>query len=303
MSRSRHIEQVEGEGRDETVRFIACGRSRGAIPDARAAALATYLDRRPDRSVRLWRATGRRRTVAAAAVCENPGRTGVLLHAQADAAGVKTDVLSEVCSAASADALERGMSLVQSLELPEAEDSACVLLEAGFWRLAELLYMRIATADIAEMPRDDLTWREYGQFDERELGRVIAATYEGSWDCPGLGGVREISDVIEGHKAGGVFTPPAWLIADRHGEAAGCVLVNDTSSPDVADLVYLGVAPAHRGASVGEALVRRAAADARGRGRRTLTLAVDASNTPAMRVYERVGFRAKERRVSYVMTG
>lgn len=302
MGRTWQIEQVEPQARGEAVRFIACGRSGGPVSDARAAALERYLDQRPGDSLRLWWAKGRRRPVAAAAVCENPGRTGMLLHSQADAAGVKPDALAAVCSYASSDALVRGMSLVQSLELPEADADAEALFAAGFERLAELVYMRIATSDVADAQRDDLTWRRHGQFDERELTSVIAATYEGSRDCPGLSGVREIDDVIEGHKSGGVFTPETWLIADRSGEAAGCVLVNDASSAQVAEVVYLGVVPAHRGADVGEALIRRAASESCRRGRTTLTLAVDAANTPAMRVYERVGFLCTQRRVSYVMT-
>lgn len=296
-----NIEQAPPSDRDEAIFFLANGRGRGPIEAARAAALQRYLDERSGESVRLWLARGRLRTVAAAAVCENPGRTGMLVHSPAEAAGVKADALAAVCRAASADALERGMSLVQSLEMPEDEDDADALENAGFQRLAELVYMRVATADVSETNKGDLAWRSYGRFDERELAEVIAATYEGSRDCPLLAGLRAIEDVIAGHKAGGVFTPETWWILDCAGAPAGCILVNDASSPSVSEVVYLGVVPSHRGSGLGEAMVRHACAAARDRGRSSLTLAVDSSNEPAVRIYERVGFRRTQRRVSYVM--
>ncbi|MFW6065630.1 MAG: GNAT family N-acetyltransferase [Planctomycetota bacterium] len=302
MSEKWDIQQPGESERDEAVRVMAVGRSRGAIADARVAALRRYLHERGSESVCLWRAKSRRKTVAAAGVCENPGRTGMLVHSPADAAGVKMEALSAVCAAASDDALERGVSLVQSLELPEAEQDADALKKAGFRMLAELVYMRIATADVDEPTRDDIAWRRYGQFDEDELTRVIAATYEASRDCPALSGVRRIEDVIAGHKAGGVFTPDMWWIIEHRDEPCGCVLVNDTSLPAVSEVVYLGVAPARRGARLGEALVRHACAAARRKGRDTLKLAVDASNTPALRVYEKVGFRPVETRISYIKT-
>ncbi|MGC9453803.1 MAG: GNAT family N-acetyltransferase [Phycisphaerae bacterium] len=295
--------QQPGESElEETVRVMAAGRARGAIAEARAATLRRYLDAQGADSVRLWRAKGRRGIVAAAAVCENPGRTGMLVHSPADSAGVKVDALSAVCAVAADDAIQRGMSLVQSLELPEDEDDADALTNAGFRQLAELVYMRVATADVSETTRGELAWRSYGRFDEQELARVIAATYENSLDCPAISGLRDIEDVIAGHKAGGIFTPETWWIVDHHGEPAGCVLVNDATSPSVSEVVYLGVVPAHRGAGLGEALVRHACAAARRRGRATLTLAVDAANTPAVRAYERAGFRRTQRRISYIKT-
>lgn len=240
--------------------------------------------------------------MAAASVCRSPGRTGMLFHSPADATGVKRDALKALCRTAAEDALSGGLSLVQSLELPEAEADAEILQAAGFERLAELVYMRAATGGVSETARGDVSWRRCGEFTERELAAVISQTYVGSLDCPGLSGVRDVADVIRGHKASGVFSPETWWIVDRGGEAAGCVLVNDSSARPSSEIVYLGVVRSHRGAGIGEALVRRAAAGARKRGREALTLAVDAANAPARQVYEAIGFRPTERRVSWIMT-
>lgn len=56
-------------------------------------------------------------------------------------------------------------------------------------------------------------------------------------------------------------------------------------------LVSVWVAPTARGRGVGEALVRAAVEVARERGRRRVMLDVGDHNTPAIRLYERLGFR------------
>jgi ribosomal protein S18 acetylase RimI-like enzyme len=56
-------------------------------------------------------------------------------------------------------------------------------------------------------------------------------------------------------------------------------------------LIAMFVAPTHRGAGVGEALVRTLLAQARARGHTHVVLDVNHSNRSAARLYERVGFR------------
>lgn len=58
----------------------------------------------------------------------------------------------------------------------------------------------------------------------------------------------------------------------------------------VALLEDMVVAPAHRGAGLGEKLLREAIAQARARGCRRITLLTDADNAAAQRFYARQGF-------------
>lgn len=215
------------------------------------------------------------------------------------------DCVSAVVALASRQALGDGLAFVQSMLAPTLKADMAMLVSAGFRRLAELIYMRLDLAGpVAGEDEQRCAWRDFGGYTEEELSSIITATYEDSLDCPGLRGLREMPDVIEGHKASGAFSPSSWWIADVQGRPAGCVLVNDsTVSPGAMDLVYMGVAREFRGRGLGSTLVRRAARWAGRRKRGSLTVVVDCGNVYARGVYDRLGFRETFRRVAYILTG
>jgi ribosomal protein S18 acetylase RimI-like enzyme len=64
-------------------------------------------------------------------------------------------------------------------------------------------------------------------------------------------------------------------------------------------VVYLGVVPASRQRGIGRALVMRAVRDTANLGLPQIGLAVDVANTPAMRLYEKMGFREIRQRLAY----
>ena len=296
------LEPVPVRRRGQAMRFLVGGARRDSLTAGGARAFEQLLRERGEDRVRLWWALRRRRCVAAALVFDSPGRTGMLSYSPPSAPGVEPEALAALVGAISRDALDRGLSLVQATIDRDAGDDAAMLRSAGYEKLAELLHMRLALARApAAADEPPLTWRRYEQFSEDELAGVIAATYEGSQDCPLLRGVRAMLDVIAGHKATGVFRPQSWWIVQQHGAAAGCVVVNDTAMEDAFEVVYLGVVPAFRGRGIGRAMLRRAAAAARAEGRSALTLAVDARNHYAVSLYEKAGFEVLQRRVTYVM--
>ncbi len=100
----------------------------------------------------------------------------------------------------------------------------------------------------------------------------------------------------------------AWaaesIVAERGGALAGSVFLFPAASdayagfaepPRWPELRLLAVAPAARGAGVGEALVRECARRARAAGATALGLHTSASMTAARRMYARLGFvRAPE---------
>jgi ribosomal-protein-alanine N-acetyltransferase len=61
----------------------------------------------------------------------------------------------------------------------------------------------------------------------------------------------------------------------------------------------LAILPDLRGQGIGSALVRHVLAEGRRLGARRATLEVRASNEPARRLYERLGFRVEGRRAGY----
>ena len=296
------IERVPAGQQARAVRFLAGGRRRDASARGRAGTLTMLLERR-ERPWRLWWARRRRRCVAAAVLLEQAGGVGVLQAAGAEAPGVDVAALTETIRRLSIDACARGLRFVQALADGDAAANERVWAAAGYTFLAELAYLRkdVSRPWAAEGTGGDaLAWRAYGSFDEAELARVLEATYVGSQDVPLLAGLRTTGEIIAGHKASGEFCPEAWLLAERAGRPVGCVLVNDIPVAASADVAYMGVVPAARGRGLGRALLRRAAHDARGRGRTVLTVATDAQNSYATRVYDAEGFETVARRRAHV---
>jgi len=257
---------------------------------------------REDRPCLLWWARRAMRTMAVAMIVADRGGTGFLLHTPLGVVGSPRETLVALIGALSRAALAGFVRIVQALPSPSDAAEIEILHAAGFARLTELVYMRLDLAlarPFVDSPA--VQWRAYGQFTDDELGALIARTYRGSLDCPELCGVRAVADVVAGHKTSGAFRPEAWWIAQRDGESAGCVLVNDSPATGEADVVYVGVAPEHRGTGLCGQMLRRAADQALQRGAAALTLAVDVRNEPARKVYQHEGFRPTQRRVAFVM--
>ena len=91
--------------------------------------------------------------------------------------------------------------------------------------------------------------------------------------------------------------PQAHLVAELDGRLAGYLRLKPvTSLPESAHVLGvagLAVAPGDRRRGVASALLAAAEQHARARGARKLSLRVLSSNAPAMRLYERLGFRSE----------
>lgn len=294
------IERVS-PGRLEAACRCLARRFDAGRPDAqRVRALRTLVvSRLPDEADFWWSHRGRR-GLGSALVLHSPGRTGSLMWSPSAAEGIDAEELSAVISRVSQAALSRGLSLVQALPDVQAEQDMPVLEQAGYRRLAELQYMKL---DLSSVPDDDyeepLHIRQYAEYGEQELKQVIESTYVDSMDCPGLSGLRDIDDVLAGHRATGVFTPQRWWIVDVDGTPAGCILVNECLHGH-AEVVYLGVVPEFRGLSLGRRMVTGAARQLNSEGFQALTLAVDVANTFALRAYGQAGMVGTNRRYAYI---
>ena len=193
-----------------------------------------------------------------------------------------------------------GARLIQTLVEPQGAQAIAAALErAGFERLAVLAYLRRPVRpeeqNLALPP--GIKWRRYWRLRHPQFARTIAATYGSSLDCPGLAGLRCVNDAITTHKATGLFCPRAWHLALVGGEPLGVVLLNNLQGRG--EVVYLGVVPAARRRDIGQALVTRAIRDTAAMGLPQMGLAVDVSNAPAMRLYEKTGFSEIRRRLAY----
>ena len=301
MSDVFHIEPVPRKRPHEALRFLAAGRRRDLQVAVRAETLGNMF-RRAGRGGHFFQARRDDRIVAAAMVIPSVGRVGMVFHSPAGSPGVELTPLAEALRSSADAALGDGLAFVQSLIGDQQQIDADALVEGGFVRLAELMYMRRDLARPIDLPNvPDLSWQSCKPMDRVALGQVIKATYERSLDCPVLSGLRGTDDVLASHKASGAWRPDFWWIAKLGGVAAGCVLVNDSvSKPGDMDLVYMGVGAPFRGRRLGRAMVLRAMQQAKAAGRQFMHVVVDASNPYAIKIYEEEGFVPVHRRMAYI---
>lgn len=193
-----------------------------------------------------------------------------------------------------------GVLLIQALLDPDGPPSVPAAYEgAGLERLAILVYMRRPVSpDDRHLPLGrELEWKPYGRLRHREFARTIEATYEATHDCPRLAGLRSVADAIATHRSTGTFSPRAWHVARLEGRAVGVELVNNLQGRG--ELVYLGVVADARRRGIGRALLVRAIRDTADMGLPQMGLAADAANTPALRLYEGMGFKEVRRRAAW----
>ena len=299
------IQEVPRRFRDQAIRFLVGGTRNDRQMRAQGQAMQQMISNVPTAASRLWWARSDRTTHAVAAIIEGVGRTSMIFFSPPYAPGVDPKQLARLISEISKDAINGGMSLVQALIDPRDTEQADVLKNSGMLLLAELIYMRrdlqIRPPEVPEI-RQELAWRNYKQFTEAELGEVISQSYADSVDCPALRGVREMTDVIAGHKHSGAFCPEAWWIVDYGDQArpAGCILVNDSTKTPSADIIYMGVAREFRRRGLARAMLQRCIAQAAQRNCENVSVAVDTRNDHAIRIYEQSGFVEIQRRLAYV---
>jgi mycothiol synthase len=201
----------------------------------------------------------------------------------------------------------RVVRLAQALPEPDEPWAVKAFLEAGFTHVGDLVYMRRQLSE--PLSPEPVTWAAGVEVRavtslEADRGLLIQAldrSYRDTLDCPELCGLRETVDVLESHRATGVFDPKLWWIAFLNGQPHGCILLGRSPEHRSVELVYLGLSPELRGRGVGSGLLRMGLARVVGDpGADHVACAVDLRNAPALKLYERFGFRAFGKRVALV---
>lgn len=227
----------------------------------------------------------------------NPGRTMLLLGAggaPATGAGMVQQVRQAIETLCQSAASSRGIQLAQVLLDPGDRATIDLYEPAGFRRMAELIYLHRAMRRSPPAPAPappSITLQSYTAQNHARFAAGILASYVDSQDCPALNGIRDINDVIAGHQASGEFDPADWLLVSHRGEPAGVLLLNRSGQIGGMELVYLGLAPAVRRAGLGQWLMSIALHRVWQHKLSSLTLAVDAGNVPALRLYLRFGMQ------------
>lgn len=206
------------------------------------------------------------------------------------------------------EVLGERVRVLQSLPEPHESWAIEAFHQAGFTHCGRLSYLRLMIAR-ARVPNTTppshirvCTLDALGglEANRQRLERALEASYAQTLDCPELCGIRRTSDVLDSHLATGVFDPTLWWLALDDEDPVGIACFNPLGDDASAELVYLGLSPQARGHGLGAAMMRLGIEGARARRLREMTCAVDARNTPALRLYERIGFRSFAQREAFV---
>ena len=242
-----------------------------------------------------WVAHNGTEWLSAATYIESPGRTAMAFLSSGFDDPTRREATVKLLEELKWFAELRSVRLLQCLLDPSGRPPQALGM-AGFSPLARLDYLDRATASPVgpvnlQKSSSVLNWSTYSLSAHREFAETVSATYEESRDCPGLTGVREIDEVIEGHRAAARFDPAWWLLLRGSDKPLGCLLMGEVPLRNAAEIIYMGLCPEARGRGLGRFLLTRALELARGGRLRSLALAVDSSNEPALRVYTKFGFR------------
>ena len=281
----------------EAIRLLLAG-SNGGVTEEQ---MIDFIDASQQRGIDLadtWVAAHGSRVVFSLLPVVSPGKTMLVLSppyapprrsfGDGDGSESVVELSNRVCDHAK---LHDGVELAQMLIDPSEISLKQLYLRAGFIDLAELIYLQRA---VRRLPAVDplpgnahvLTYDEtlYPLFIE-----TIRRSYTDSLDCPALNGLRNMDDVLAGHRNSGEFDPSIWFILLDSDRPLGVMLLSRSLRGDAIELVYLGLTPEARGQGWADRLLQLALVTVVRQNKTNLTLAVDSKNTPALKLYQRHG--------------
>lgn len=180
--------------------------------------------------------------------------------------------------------------LAQCLVDVEDELFSDVLVTQGYPHLAELSFMKRELDDLPDFSLGELEFVTYREETHDEFVRTLGETYIDSRDCPALSSVRSPEDALAGHREAGKFLPEHWYLYRLQGVNVGLMLLTEHADAGLWELIYIGIRPGFRGRGYARTMLIQALHAALIAKGLALTLAVDAANEPAVRVYEQLGF-------------
>ncbi len=233
----------------------------------------------------------------------HPGRTA-MMFATHPSSSADVDRIGRLIDHACTQLGEEGIHLVQALLDVNETTSQETYRAGGFFELGTLSYMQRRLSPNAKHEEPDwpegVTVQTYTDSHRDDLITILDASYEETLDCPGLTGLRNTSDILEGHLSTHEFDPELWTLFYVDGCPSGALLLNPAPAQNTVELVYIGLAKAARGRGLSRLLLRNGYLKLAGRKEHTITLAVDEQNSPALNLYKKEGFTRVFRRVAFV---
>jgi mycothiol synthase len=250
----------------------------------------------------IWVAVRRGQILWALLPVVSPGRTMLMFSPTRLTHKTPLRVIRQLVSQVGEHWKQRGVDLAQLLIDPHDEPVIRAYCSCGFEQLAELVYLQRTVGRGVNGPimPDGYSVATYTEESHRAFGRTILRTYENSMDCPGLNGLRDIEDIIAGHKASGEFDPNRWYLLYEHATPVAVLLLCRSPHADGCELVYLGLVAEARGRGIADLMMHLAMASVSADGRMQLSLAVDSRNERAMKLYYRHGMQRVGSRVALI---
>jgi GNAT superfamily N-acetyltransferase len=292
--RPAHRQEIE-----PALRLILTGRGAPTGDEHLMEFIAFAINRNIDLA-NTWVALADGQVVWAALPVYSPGKTMLLLVPGTRPVPATTDVIRRLLDEVCVQGRSQGVELAQILvsQIDPAMGQALAL--GDFSRIGELVYLQRA---LRSSPPDfvlpaGVRVVGYNASTHGLFADTLARTYGQSLDCPMLNGMRQVEDIIAGHKGAGVFDPSWWKLLCDDGHGVGLVLLCGVPETTTMELVYLGLAPEARGRGLGDVMMRLAMRTAVEAQRDQLTLAVDSGNSPALGLYHRHGLRRVGTRIA-----
>ncbi len=190
----------------------------------------------------------------------------------------------------------RGVKLAQVLLAPDEVHLAGPLERHGFIHVTQLWYMR-HDLNVPIHYLDTPARLDFQPFDDgTEFRQTVVRTYQDTLDCPEVNGIRTIDEVMQGHRAQGVFDPQRWWLALEDGRPVGVLMTTEMPESGDWEVAYMGVVPEARRRGFGREVLLKAVCEARAGDAPAVTLSVDARNRPAWNLYRSLGFEPFDQR-------
>ena len=199
---------------------------------------------------------------------------------------------------------EQGAWIGQALLEPNQSREHAAMQRNGFARLTELRFFERPLTSGSDWPKraspSPLKYEPYRRSRNRlAFANVLEATFRGSLDCPELNGARDGQQSLKNHAAAGPFHPDMWRLYRRDGEDVGLLLMANRPDQQAWEVLYLGVVEPARGCGIGRAMLLDALNSARDAQVERLMIVADIRNTPAVSLYESLGFQPLATRVAF----
>jgi ribosomal protein S18 acetylase RimI-like enzyme len=185
-------------------------------------------------------------------------------------------------------------------------------LSEGF-RLHQRLFMNMVLhgpSPVFPTALPDVFLRRWTEADFQPAAACITAAYAGHIDATIndqyrtiAGSLRFLNNIVR-FPGCGVFDPSASFVAFSRatGHMVGLVLCSKIRE-DIGHVTQICVVPSHRGRGIGELLIAETMRELRKRNFSELSLTVTQANTPAVKLYRRMGFQIRRVFDAFVWEG